>query len=258
MNDSQPTDADLTRLADGSLPDAQAADLRARVSSSPELRARLREQQHAVALTQATAQIVAPASVHAAVREQIAARSPRARSRSPRLVWRPRVVAPFAAGALAAAVLVIVLLSGGSRSPTVAGTARLALATPTRSAPSVDPSDADLLSLRVDSIAFPAYESRSNWRATGARTDLVDARRVQTVFYDFAGHRVGYSIVPGAALRVPAGDQNTINGVRYVTSSSGSAELVTWRRDGHTCVIAGRRVSAHTLLRLATATHVAT
>ena len=256
MNDDESADAALTRLADGSLPDAQIADLRARVQGSPELQARLREQQHAVALTQATSQVVAPAFVHAAVRGQVAARSPRARSRSTRSAWRPRVLAPLAAGGLAAVVLILVLLSGGSRSLTVARTVRLALAAPTRRAPGVDPSDSDLLSLRVDSIAFPAYESRSDWGASGARTDRVDARRVQTVFYDIAGERVGYSIVPGAALRVPSGDRHTISGVNYVTGGTGAAESVTWRRDGHTCVIAGRRVSTLTLLRLADATQI--
>ena len=254
----EPTDAELTRLADGSLPDAQADALRARVRESPELQVRLREQQHAVALVQSTAQVAAPASVHAAVRAQTVDRASRAPRAAMRPAWRPRVFAPLAAGALAAVVLVIVLLSGGSRSLTVARTARLALATPTRSAPTVDPANDDLLSLRVDSIAFPAYESHRNWRATGARSDEIDARRVQTVFYDMAGHRVGYSIVSGAPLRVPAGDERTLSGVRYVTSSTGSAELVTWRRDGHTCVIAARRVSELTLLRLATATHVTT
>ena len=257
VND-EPDNIDLTRLADGSLPDAQADGLRAQVSRSPELQARLREQQRAIGLTQATSQIVAPAAVHGAVRGQIAARSPRARRRSIRPAWRPRVFAPLAAGALAAVILVVVLLSAGSRSLTVARTVQLALATPTRGAPNVDPTADDLLSLRVDSIAFPAYESRSDWRAIGARTDQVDRRRVQTVFYDIAGQRVGYSIVPGAALGVPAGDPHVINGVLYTTSVAGSAESVTWRRDGHTCVIAGRRVSPRTLLRLADATQITT
>ena len=258
MNKDEPTNADLARLADGSLPDAQAVDLRARVSSSPELQARLREQQHAVVLTRATSQIVAPAAVHAAVRGQIAARSPRARRMSTPLARSPRAFAPLAAGALAAVVVLVVLVSGGSRSLTVARTAQLALGAPTRGAPTVDPSDSHLLSLRVDSIAFPAYRRRSDWPATGARTDQVDDRRVQTVFYDIAGQRVGYSIVPGAALRIPAGDQHSIDGVRYTTGVAGSAESVTWRRDGHTCVIAGRRVSARTLLQLAEAAQTST
>jgi hypothetical protein len=225
MND-EPTDADLTRLADRSLPDAQAEALRHRVRES---------------------------SVHAAVRERTAGRSTRAPRTSVRSGWRPRVIAPLAVGALAAVVLVIVLLSAGPRSLTVARTARLALAAPTRSAPAVDPADSDLLSLRVDSIPFPAYERHTDWRATGARTDRIDARRVQTVFYDIAGQTVGYSIVAGTALRIPHGQRRTIDGVRYVTATAGGAELVTWQRDGHTCVIAGRRASQRTLLRLATA-----
>ena len=168
------------------------------------------------------------------------------------------MLAPLGAVALAAVILVVVLVSNGSPALTVTRTARVALAAPTRNAPAPDPSDRELLSLRVGAIAFPAYERQADWRAIGARTDRIDARRVQTVFYDIAGRRVGYSIVAGAALHVPSGRGRTINGVRYVTAVVGSAELITWQRDGHTCVIAGRRVSGRTLLRLAAASQITT
>ena len=253
MNDANgtPHDPDLTRLADGTLPDAQAARLRARVDADPELQAGLREQQHAVELTRTTRQLTAPPTLHRAVAAQLSARStPRGPARA---VWRPRRLAPLAAGGLAVVILVIVLLSSGTRTLTVNRTARLALAAPTRSAPTVDPRDSDLLSLRVDSIPFPAYERHRDWRATGARDDETDARHVQTVFYDIAGARVGYAIVSGAALRVPRGRVRTLDGVRYVITGVGSAEFVTWQRAGHTCVIASRQVNAGTLLRLATA-----
>jgi hypothetical protein len=261
MNESmieKPPDAELTRLADGSLSDEQADDVRVRVRGSPELQARMREQQRAVLLIQATQGIVAPSSLHVAVREQIASRPKRAPRISARPAWRPRVFAPLAAGALAAVVLIVVFLSHGSQLLTVTRTARLALARPTRSAPAVDPSDSDLLSLRVGPIAFPAYERRVQWRATGARSDRIDGRRAQTVFYEVAGQQVGYTIVAGRTLHVPQGHPHTIGSVRYVTAGSGSAGLVTWRRDGHTCVIAGRGVSERTLLRLAAASQIST
>jgi anti-sigma factor RsiW len=251
MNDS-PTDDDLTRLADGTLPGAHVAALRARVQSDPELSARLREQQRGVALMRASEEIVAPASLHAAIHGQTSQR--RSRVRGPAR-WRPRLLAPLTATMGAAAVIVIVLVSGGSRSLTVTQTAQVsALASPTRGAPAVDRGDTDLLSLRVGSIHFPAYERQTDSRATGARTDHLRGREVQTVFYDIAGRRVGYSIIAGGAVPVPRGSSNTIQGVRYVTTTTGDARLVTWRRAGHTCVIAARRITRRTLLSLAAAT----
>ena len=42
-------------------------------------------------------------------------------------------------------------------------------------------------------------------------------------------------------------------GVPYWLLREGTTDLVTWRRAGHTCVIAGHGVGPETLLRLATA-----
>jgi hypothetical protein len=50
----------------------------------------------------------------------------------------------------------------------------------------------------------------------------------------------------GSTVRGPTG-------IRYVFVSSGGAQIITWRRDGHTCVIAGRSVARRTLLALAAA-----
>jgi len=38
-----------------------------------------------------------------------------------------------------------------------------------------------------------------------------------------------------------------------ILSPAGDAKLITWVRNGHTCIIAGRDVSYATLLRLASA-----
>src|SRR5579872_7515156 len=48
---------------------------------------------------------------------------------------------------------------------------------------------------------------RVGWRAVGARTDTVGGRVVTTVLYaDRRGRRIGYSIVAGSALAIPAGN----------------------------------------------------
>jgi hypothetical protein len=52
---------------------------------------------------------------------------------------------------------------------------------------------------------------------------------------------VGYTIVDGAPLPEPGGARHvTANGVRLAVLRKGDATIVTWRRGGHTCVIAGR------------------
>jgi hypothetical protein len=80
----------------------------------------------------------------------------------------------------------------------------------------------------------------------------VAGRSIVTVFYTSPwGARVGYAIVGGPPVKVPGGTTVTHNGVEFTFLRHGQARLVTWIRDGHTCVIAGRNVANGTLLRLA-------
>ena len=261
-----PTETELARLADGSLPAAERDALHARAQASPELAAALREQERAVSLMRSVDEIAAPASLRtsiaamtqtapATLAEQDHARRERAR-RGLRLAaprWRPRVFMP-AATALAIVVAAVVVLVGGGGSPTVSQTARLTLAAATRGAPAPDASDRDLLDLHVGRVPFPSYVRFTGWRASGSRRDALHGRTVTTVYYRTTdATRVGYAIVSGRALDVPDGRARTIGGVRYTLTHAGSANLVTWRRDGHTCVIAGPTVSDQTLLALATA-----
>jgi anti-sigma factor RsiW len=266
----RPSEAALTRLADGSLPESEREQLRAEVAGSPELQARLHEQQRAVSLLQATSGIAAPATLRASVEELANGSRERSRRRSRErsrrataadrgghtTLWRPR----GSLGIVALAVVVIAVISvtlHGRTAPTVGSTARLALAPATGRAPSLSPGDHDLLSLRAkgaSGIPFPSYVGATGWRASGTRHDTLQGRQVTTVFYSIGGARVGYSIVSGAALAMPHG--STVrgpSGVRYVLVSSGGAQIITWRRAGHTCVIAGRSISRSTLLALAAA-----
>ena len=76
------------------------------------------------------------------------------------------------------------------------------------------------------------------------------------MFYSAEGYeRVGYAIVGGAALRVTGARRAaTLAGVTYSTIRDGGASIVTWRRDGHTCVLASRPASVSALIALASQT----
>lgn len=249
---SQLPEAELAALADGSLPADRRAQLRAQIEASPELAAALAEQERAVTMLRALDE-PAPAALRDRVREMTdggprTARPSRARS------WRRSLFVPAATAlAVAVAALVVLLGGGGSSAPTVPQTARLALAAATSPAPPEDPAHRGLLRLRVGGLAFPYYGHSAGWKATGARTDTIADRRIVTVFYTSRGHRVGYAIVSGAPLGIGGGTVVTHGGVTYWLQHAHGAKLITWRQDGHTCVIAGHRVSPRTLLALASA-----
>jgi hypothetical protein len=240
--------AELARLADGSLPASRQSELRAEVDGSPELAAALAEQQHAVSLLHALDD-PAPESLRARVQELTGP----ARTSRPARRRRPFLLPAATVLAVAVAALVVVLQGGGT-TPTVPQTVHFALAASTMPSPSEDASHRDLLSLKVDGIPFPYYERTVGWNTAGSRTDTLGGRRVVTVFYTAArgGTRVGYAIVSGAPLPATAGNTVDLNGTRFTMAQVGSAHLITFLRSGHSCVIAGRQVGYPTLLKLAT------
>jgi hypothetical protein len=248
-DERNPGEAELARLADGSLPEPRQAELRAQVKGSPELTAALAEQERAVRMLRALDQ-PAPAALRARVDELTGAgaRSPR----RPLIRWRRALLLPGAT-ALAVVVAAIVIVAGGAGSaPTVPQAAHVALAAATLPAPAVNPADATELKLTGAGIPFPNYGSADKWTVTGARTDRLDGRTVTTVFYsDGAGDKVGYAIASGAPLAGAHGTTVRIYGTTFTLGHQGSARLITWVRSGHTCVIAGRSVSYRTLRELA-------
>ena len=42
------------------------------------------------------------------------------------------------------------------------------------------------------------------WKETGSRRDTLDGRATRTVFYEHMGHRIAYTILPGAPVWVLA------------------------------------------------------
>jgi hypothetical protein len=246
-DEPKPPEGELTRLADGSLPAARQADLLAQIERSPELTAALAEQERAVTMLRALNE-PAPAALRARLDELTGVSAPRRARR-----WRPALVLPGATVIAAAAAAVVILVTGGTTAPTVPAAAHFALASATLPSPPVDPSASDELTLRGAGIPFPVW-NKQGWTTAGARTDTVGGRRITTVFYKGPnGKRIGYAITGGTPLSGVHGNTASRYGVTFTMQPAGNAKLITWVRNGHTCIIAGRNVSYATLLRLASA-----
>lgn len=211
--------------------------------------------QRRIAALVSSIDVSAPASLHTAVRE-LSARARPARRRP----WRRGpvlVAAPLAGAAVLAVVLVLTLGSGSGppSPPTVLQASALGLRPATLAAPEENPRARGQLTISAAGIPYPYWERRFGWRTTGARSDRLGGRSITTVFYaNSSGWRIGYSIVSGRALALPARFV-VWHGGRYVVfrqsrSPAGDA-VVTWRRAGHTCILVGSGVSAKTLLTLA-------
>jgi hypothetical protein len=157
------------------------------------------------------------------------------------------------ATALAAVVLALVLvLPGGTPgAPSVSQAARLAVLGPAAPAPAPDPATPAKLSTNIQDIYFPNWTTRFGWRATGARTDHIGGRPAVTVYYNWHGKRIAYTIVGAPALAVPTAQVTTLKGAEYRTLEMQGRLVVTWQRDGHTCVLSGNGVPASELQRLA-------
>jgi hypothetical protein len=205
----------------------------------------------------------APRDLHDRIEQMVAERtSPRrtSQSRGPSTRPQPALGRRLAAGlALAAAVVAVLLVAltgggGGAHGPTVSTASALTLRPATAAAPRKDQrSGGTELAAAVDGVPYPYWADRFGWRSTGSRIDRLGGRTVRTVFYANArGQRVGYAIVAGTpAPRTSGGVVIWRDGTAYRLLGAGDVRIVTWLRNGHTCVVSGRGVSSATLLTLA-------
>ncbi len=243
--DDSPSERDrreLTALADGALAAGRAARLEARVGASSALRESLRRQRRAVTALGAI-ELAAPASLRARVEAE--AREP-ARRRIAPLAWAG------AAAAVAAVALAVVLLAGGATAPTLDEAAELAALPASSPAPQTRPDQPTLLAAEAEGLAFPDWSAEFGWRASGERTDRIGDRDATTVYYDKDGGQIAYTIVSGEPLeRVPDAATTTVDGVDLAVTDDGGRTVVTWLRDGHTCVLSGAGVPRRSLLELA-------
>ena len=209
------------------------------------------------ALLRALDDIVAPDRLRMAVAEAVAdaerAQAPRRSS------WLLRRGALHFARAVAVPLVIVIVLAfaaqriiapnGGTATPSARDAATVALRQPTTPAPAVT-GGGETLAAHAGPIAFPTW-TRAGWHAVGARTDTVAGHELRTVFYaDAAGQRIGYAIAD-AQLPVAGGQLVVRRGARLRVLDRGATSVVTWRRDGRTCVLAGRGVPVGRLLTLA-------
>ncbi len=189
----------------------------------------------------------APQELHRRVDAMVAERRSRRRP--------PAGALAGAAALIAVAAALLILFGPGSSSPgpDVSQTAALTQLAPTAGSPAESAGHPGQLALAVDGVAFPYWEGGQGWHATGARTDHIGGRGVTTVFYaNSAGQRIGYAIVGGAPAPKVSGRVVLRSGdTSYHLLTEQGSHTVAWLRDGHLCVLAGRGVSAATLLRLA-------
>lgn len=231
--------ADLCALADGTLPAGRRAAVEARVAASPELRELLERQRRAVAGTRALLDEPVPASLRAAVEERLPASRTdgRRRGRPPWLVARLGTAVALAA---ALAIVAAVVLTGGPGTPTVAQAARFAGQPPSGPAPRPSGVEGTRLAVAVEGVVFPDLARAHGWRAVGVRRGEVAGRDATGVFYEKDGRRIAYVVVAGEGLPRPAAaETTTIRGVPFQTLHVDGNVVVTWRRLGHTCVLAG-------------------
>ena len=247
-NRDQPTERDLTGLADGTLPAARRVQVERAVAASPELKAIVAAQRRALAAIDAVAGEEAPPALRARV-ELLR------RSRQRRAIPRPSLprVLPAGAAALAAVVAVLVItLGGGVSAPTVAQAAVLATRPVVAPAPPQRPQTPVLNGAGPAGLPFPYWADRFGFRAVGARHDRVGGRPATTVFYRSGSQRVAYTIVGGAPLSFGAAAHRTnYEGTGVWTLHAHGMRVATWLRRGHSCVLSGRNVPASLLVSLA-------
>ncbi len=257
------TEIELAALADHALTGKRREQALARVCDSKELQAALAEQQRVVDLM-TSVDVRAPESLHQRVEAMLtpSERAEQSGSQHRRTSRRPWLSMPrLGIAAMGAATLIVVLIAigllGGHSHPgpsklNVQQAAVLALSQAKGPAPVENEQHRSQLTVAVDGVPFPYWKERFGWRSSGTRSDRIAGRTVTTVFYtDNKGRQVGYAIASGSAPATSGGTIVRRWGVSYRLLSHDGATVVTWQRDGHLCVMAGRGVGARTLLSLA-------
>jgi anti-sigma factor RsiW len=242
--------ADLARLADGTLPADRRAEVEARVAASPRLSSIVARQGIALEALRGTTEIGAPARLRADVERRRGA--VRERRGGGRRLAIGRSLAAVAAVAAVGLALILVLPSGFSGGPSVADAASLAEKPPTQPAPRAVPGTPALLRAEVDDVPFPNYAAKFGWKSAGAREDDPSGREATTVHYRKGARTIQYTIVSGDALDPPSDARTTTRaGVEYRSFRHDGRTVVTWERDGHTCVLSAKAVRPAELLALA-------
>jgi hypothetical protein len=239
--------AELSALADGTLDPARREEVQARIAASPRLSELYANERQVVdLLREARATDRAPARLRARLE---AARPSR------RTMVRRRVgYGGSLAGALAALALALVLIlpAGAPGAPSVSQAAALAARGAVAPPPAPDPRFPAVKLLQgMGEAYFPNWEPKFGWRAVGQRSDSLDGHRALTVYYEWHGNRIAYTIVSEPTLSQPAAAVTVLSGTVLRTLTLNGRLVVTWRRANHTCVLSAAGVSTSVLQRLA-------
>jgi hypothetical protein len=143
-----------------------------------------------------------------------------------------------AGGLVAAAVVAVVLVVGGGGPPSVVATASLAARGPVLPPPAEDEANKALLKSSIEGVPFP-YWGQLKWESVGAREDKIEGREARTVYYaNPKGVRAAYTILGGDAIDPPSdAAKRTDKGVELYVIQDEGRRVVTWERNGHTCVL---------------------
>ena len=196
---------------------------------------------------------LAPPALRWRVEAELSRAHERGDSRRPLL----RRLAPAGAIAVAMAALAIVLSTlFGGQDPSVFEVHALSAPGPTAPAPPTVPGSKNELAAQVEGVSFPNLQLKPgfDWRAIGERSDQLDGRTTRTVFYQHEEHVVGYTIVGGSPLGIPAeAAPRRRNGVDVgLLRDQHGHDIAVFERGGRTCVISGHVERRSSLVRLAT------
>jgi hypothetical protein len=178
-------------------------------------------------------------------------RLPSLRRRAAPRPWLRPAVAAGVVGALVV-VLVVALSVDGPGQSRVVQAAELSLSPSTEAAPHTDEQQPALLRRSFAGVTFPAWSEKFDWRADGARSDELDGRETATVFYRHTHHRIGYTVISGRTIE-PPDDAETLKagGLELHRFRLGFQDVVTFERNGRTCVLSGDVHDPDTLVKLA-------
>lgn len=239
---------DLAALADGTLDPGRRESVQAWVDASPERTALFENERRAVAVLHAARSERAPTGLKARIEAQRDERRPP--SMRLRVAYGGGLAGALAAIGLA---LALILPAGAPGAPSISEAAALAVRGATSAAPAPGVNEpGSQLGQRVGPVYFPDWAKQFGWRATGQRSDRLNGRLADTVYYRWHDDTIAYTIVAAPALHIPPASRMNLHGTELWTLKLGGRQVVTWRRNGQTCVLSSTSgVPASILQRLA-------
>jgi hypothetical protein len=162
-------------------------------------------------------------------------------TRTPMPARRPALAGAVAV--VAALALAVILSLGGPGGASVVKAAQLNALPAEHAAPARS----------FAGVTYPNWSVKFGWFALGRRGDELRGRDTTTVFYRHTHHRIGYTVVSGKALQPPdRAEVLTVRGLELHRFRQGEQDVVTFVRNGHTCVLSGKVHDPDTLVKLAT------